>query len=583
MDFLIDKHPEYLDLLRMLKKRGQIRFLAGGYFEPILALIPPEDRIGQINKMKKALADQFGEKTTGIWLAERIWEDSIIPELAATGILYTLLDEEHFEVAGIENPAGYYVTDYFGKPLNLFPISRKMRYATPWQKVPQVIEEIRKTAAVNPLQIIADDGEKFGAWPGCFELVYKNGWLDDFFSQLVKHKIETVFLEDQINENPPTGRVYLQPSGYDSMNIWALSVADRWNYEFYQESLTDEKLKKILQKGYFKNFLVKYPESNLMHKKMLQMRGFADNETALELIYAAQCNCVYWHGLFGGIYLPVLREAVYERLIAAQAACRDLKYPILQVADLDQDGQNEVFCSDGEQNFYFTPTGGSLYEWDLIQEKNNLINTFSRKPEIYHREAYEKLSDRLCYDAYQRHCCLDHFLAPDTVKSQFDRAKYGEQGDFLAGAYKILEAQPGGIRLERTGIVITEEGCHSLSVRKDYRMSKNGLELTVALRNLSGALIQTWYGLELNLSFPEYELGETIESEITQIRLDGPRISLEISSSEAMDCWGEPVFTVTKNFQDFELIRQGYALLLHKKIELDDKIREFRFTLRRSK
>jgi len=29
-------------------------------------------------------------------------------------------------------------------------------------------------------------------------------------------------------------------------------------------------------------------------------------------LWRAQCNCPYWHGVFGGLYLPHLRAAVYS-------------------------------------------------------------------------------------------------------------------------------------------------------------------------------------------------------------------------------------------------------------------------------
>ncbi len=38
---------------------------------------------------------------------------------------------------------------------------------------------------------------------------------------------------------------------------------------------------------------------------------------ARRALYRAQCNCPYWHGAFGGIYLPHLRNAVYNQMIAA--------------------------------------------------------------------------------------------------------------------------------------------------------------------------------------------------------------------------------------------------------------------------
>src|SRR5436305_7940107 len=37
---------------------------------------------------------------------------------------------------------------------------------------------------------------------------------------------------------------------------------------------------------------------------------------ARQALYRGQCNCPYWHGAFGGIYLPHLRNAIYNQLIA---------------------------------------------------------------------------------------------------------------------------------------------------------------------------------------------------------------------------------------------------------------------------
>ena len=37
-------------------------------------------------------------------------------------------------------------------------------------------------------------------------------------------------------------------------------------------------------------------------------------------LYRAQCNCPWWHGTFGGLYLPHLRHAVYRHLINADSA-----------------------------------------------------------------------------------------------------------------------------------------------------------------------------------------------------------------------------------------------------------------------
>ncbi len=56
-------------------------------------------------------------------------------------------------------------------------------------------------------------------------------------------------------------------------------------------------------------------------------------ERARAELYRGQCNCAYWHGAFGGIYLPHLRNAVYNHLIAAE----NFAFKGLAVGKLEQD------------------------------------------------------------------------------------------------------------------------------------------------------------------------------------------------------------------------------------------------------
>ena len=71
------------------------------------------------------------------------------------------------------------------------------------------------------------------------------------------------------------------------------------------------------------NFLSKYRESNLMHKKMLKVSSLVQtygqgSDDAMKHLLMGQCNCPYWHGLFGGIYIGALRHAIYENLLKAE-------------------------------------------------------------------------------------------------------------------------------------------------------------------------------------------------------------------------------------------------------------------------
>ena len=80
---------------------GRIEILGGAYFEPILAMIPSRDRIGQIRSYTRWLQNRLGATIRGLWVPERVWEQSFTRDLVDAGIEYTVLDDFHFKCAGL--------------------------------------------------------------------------------------------------------------------------------------------------------------------------------------------------------------------------------------------------------------------------------------------------------------------------------------------------------------------------------------------------------------------------------------------------------------------------------------------------
>jgi alpha-amylase len=56
-DWFMDKHPEFIDYLGKLVKRGQMEIITAGYYEPIISIIPEEDGIGQINMQNEFIKE----------------------------------------------------------------------------------------------------------------------------------------------------------------------------------------------------------------------------------------------------------------------------------------------------------------------------------------------------------------------------------------------------------------------------------------------------------------------------------------------------------------------------------------------
>ncbi|HSG72332.1 MAG TPA: alpha-amylase, partial [Planctomycetaceae bacterium] len=228
LEWLVDRHPEYVDDLRRIIKRGQVELLGGAFFEPILGGIPRHDRIGQIQSYTRYLEQVFETTIRGMWMPERVWEQSFASDLVTAGIEYTLLDDYHFRSAGlnVEELHGYYLTEDEGKLLRVFPNSEKLRYLMPFSDPMDVINALREYAESihNPVIVFGDDGEKFGSGPGTYQHVYENGWLDRFFALLGECSdwIQLVNLGDVIDSDAATGLCYLPDCSYREMTEWVM-------------------------------------------------------------------------------------------------------------------------------------------------------------------------------------------------------------------------------------------------------------------------------------------------------------------------------------------------------------------------
>ena len=175
------------DLLGTLVARGQVELLTGGYFEPILAILPDHDKRGQIERLTAFIKAHFGVRPRGMWLAERVWEPHLPRSLREAGVEYVLVDDSHFALAGLDpdDLGGYFLTEEQGSVLAVFPISYRLRYLIPFREVDETLEYLAERRGTVPALTMVDDGEKFGVWPETYAHVYERGWLDSFLDRLL--------------------------------------------------------------------------------------------------------------------------------------------------------------------------------------------------------------------------------------------------------------------------------------------------------------------------------------------------------------------------------------------------------------
>ncbi len=628
-------HPELLERVKALVARGQVEILTGGFYEPIFPALRDVDKLGQIRKLTTTVRQWFDTEPAGIWLPERVWEPHLVKSLAEAGAKYVIVDDTHFESVGFDSNKdlfGYYVTEEQGDTLCVFPTLTHLRYSIPWRTVQDNINWLREQAQGSNrrfqprLVFMGEDGEKFGVWPGTCEHCWENGYMEELFSAFEENSewLHTITPGDYMEKYPALGRAYLPATSYMEMGEWSLPPGPAYRFNTIVQDLRTENsdILPFVRGGMWRNFMVKYEEINRMHKRALHiskevhaMPEGVDKDLALDLLWAAQSNDAYWHGVFGGIYLFHFRVANYANLIAAEMLANEENPPLaVEKYDVNLDHNEELVVSSAASYMVFDLSqGGAIKEWDHRPAKYNLLNLMTRRDEGYHQDLlagaaegrivvidddvdYDTISEDvvrvkeagienyLIADWYCRGSFIDHFLRTDSTLEGFYRSAYPEQGDFVILPYEAdwkVDGDKARIRLSRNGHVWVGQDHLPVQVSKvfDVEQGRNSVTVTYTVRNLSDMVIDTLFGIETALAFDG-----GADTRLCSFEMDGKLASLadvaehtdvtayhalttirnlktNVTLSRPASLWRFPLETVTLSEAGFERHYQGTSFL----------------------
>jgi hypothetical protein len=382
-------------------------------------------------------------------------------------------------------------------------------------------------------------------------------------------------------------------------------------------------MKQFLRAGFWRNFLVKYPEANEMYTRMLDVsrrvemlahdprtQDSAELDAARMDLYRAQCNCPYWHGAFGGLYLPHLRNAVYQHLIQAdtqleKVAGRQGRWVHIEADDFNADARKELRLSSDRLVALLCPTqGGHLYELDLRAIGVNLLATLNRRLEPYHDKVRQcagqanqneggggvdpnggvrckqpDLDRKLDYDRWARKSLVDHFLQPGLGFDSFAQG-IGHVGDFAEGVYQSA-LRRAAHRVEGKQFRDGKLGPYSIRVTKTVCLSAE-LSGTLEVLERLPAGLPIHFGVEFNFAAMPGGANDRYFYDdggqrlgLLDARLELPatdRISLvdewlgldvALDLSEAAGVWTMPIQTVSQSESGFELVHQSVAVVPH--------------------
>src|SRR6185437_901279 len=511
--------------------------------------------------------------------------------------------------------------------VKVLPGLKILRYLIPFRDVHETIDFLRGAAGAHPggFAAMGDDLEKFGVWPGTHELCYKDGWLDRLFSAIEQNSdwLATSTPGDAAASRFPARRADLPTASYTEMMEWSLLTPARDRYHALIEEFSSRKdMLPFLRGGIWRGFFTKYAESNLLHKKMLHVskkvralgsrrdKKFqtARQEAATHLL-RGQCNDPYWHGIFGGLYSPHLRTAVWRSLIRAESVAdrlthRRKHYAEVARMDFDADGREELYFTSESYAILVDPCdAATVSAIDFRAPNVALINSLARRQESYHAHL-RSLSTKAVQGAISIHEQsrtkeegLERFLHYDRFpRNSFRLLLFGQNKTFQDCASVQLEedaALAGGIYrvvdLSSTRASFTSEESADWPAEKilSFNSTPDGFEIVcdVVVRRQAPGAATVNIGLEVIVNFlapskpdryfesdggryPLRWAAAVPAGEPLRVVDEWQRAAVSLEAPSARTFWIAPIETVSESEDGFERIYQGSQIIAVWPVEL---------------
>ncbi|AEF81655.1 DUF1926 domain-containing protein [Leadbettera azotonutricia] len=439
------RHPELFMILEELLARKQAELLGGGFYEPMMPLLAPADKVGQIEMFTTYLRKQFGKRPQGCWIPRGCWEQNLVGPLTACGMSYTFLDDRYFEAdpkaKGFVQPC---ITEDQGKLITVFPVSFGLGKGL-----------IQDETAFESLRT--------ALWPE-------------------QERLVTVFLAQGNNSETGYQKFFEFLSSQDADIDFTTSAKIHKSLRFSE--------KRYFSANSPRRILVDCPVANGLYSKTIYTHGVINQlrgdkvrkRTALEELWKAQDSHLFDHPQISSS----LRKAAYQALLEAEKIAREKgKFtPSLSIFDYDLDGEGEYLFQDDKLNCYIKAEGAGIFELDYLPKAWNYLDAFS--PHSGDKKARQAFTD---------------FLAPLGTVPDAGNMPMAR----CCGAELFEAAEIDRPRRKAFFHLPPVPGCPfgAIEIDKCWQIKKNVLSVRYVLKNTGSENERFIFIPRLDLSFPK--------------------------------------------------------------------------------
>ncbi len=501
LEWLRDNHPEIITILSEKAQDGQIELLGGGYYEPVLPLILPADRVTQIENLTTLVRKLIGKKPRGVFLNESIWDPSLISTFNTCAMEYTFLDSRIIPQRQQKPQSSFipHIVEDLGRTVTVLPLHQDFKPHSKQSPLEYLkfLHNIQNSE--EPNIIIAS----FFTLDAFLELI-DSKWFDTF--QQLTHDDNDVHFTlpyDYLKTNHSRRKSYIPAGCSADIAVWAtepcVAHANILTQDIYPTA---------------RDFLAVYPEALSLYSRMMytsamvnQCRGDkVRKKAAKEFLFEAQNYSAYVFTGKGGIRDKKLLQDAYRSLLEAEKLIRQASdftensYSF----DFNHDGLKEYLCFFNTYNAFISQAGGTLIELDIMESCANYCLASRRIQKI------DKIAD-----IYAKKIFVDHLL----TKSDYNKitsTKMHSSASFSHVPYSEVSFN------RSKSIIRLLAHCHwgderiPITLRKNYSLNENGILVQYIIKNEGTSNLKAKFAVENNMSFTSVQQ-EAIKAEIVSI------------------------------------------------------------------
>ena len=457
LEWFEEKHPEVIMLLEeLVKKRKQVEILGGGYYEPILPMLSPQDRTGQLELLTTSLRKKFGKRPSGCWITKSIWDNSLILPIRNSGMDYVFLDYNFLDNIPDDSLYTPFITEDGGKLITVFPVHSML----------SSLQELESEKYIDTLK-------RKMKTPGADKV------------------ISLIFTDDDIEKKPE-----------ECIEIFFKKIQEDKSIKIVHPSSFMKSLK--IKKRYarniecYRNVLSESNEINLIYSRMVEVQTLINQvkgdkykkESATEFLWAGQ-NYISYANIFYDKNSNIQRKRksrlnAYKNFMEAELITRQkgVFIPSLFKNDFDMDGVDEFLFHGEEYNAFIHTDGASLFELDYLKNKWNYCYSvdYSGKSNCLKKSFCDYFADieKKCAD-------ISDFIKSDETGAanaeyavnSFDREK--KTVEFL---YKFKNSKNGS----------------AFKILKQYKFNKKNYEIFYSIINTGSKALSYQFGIGLFVS-----------------------------------------------------------------------------------